>query len=210
MIKITLPDGAIREYEAGITALDVAKSISEGLARKVLAADINGEVWDATRPIRQDASLKLLTWDDPNGKSTFWHSSAHLMAEAVEAAFPGVKFWVGPAIDKGFYYDMDLGDRKMTEEDLLELEKKMNELAKQANPYQRKEISKTEAVKYFADKGDEYKLDLLQNLEDGNITFYTQGGFTDLCRGPHIPNTGLIKAIKLTSIAGAYWKGDEK
>ncbi|MDX2045234.1 MAG: threonine--tRNA ligase [Chitinophagaceae bacterium] len=210
MIKITLPDGAIREYQPGTTALDIAKSISEGLAKKVLAADVNGQVWDATRPINNDASLKLLTWDDKDGKSTFWHSSAHLMAEAVESAFPGVKFWVGPPVENGFYYDMDLGDRKITEEDLLALEKKMNELAKQNNGYVRKEIPKAEAVKYFTEKGDEYKLDLLQNLNDGEITFYTQGNFTDLCRGPHIPNTGLIKAIKLTSIAGAYWKGDEK
>jgi threonyl-tRNA synthetase len=210
MINISFPDGAVREYESGVTALDVAKSISEGLARKVLAASVNGQVWDATRPITTDASLKLLTWNDAEGQNTFWHSSAHLMAEAVETLFPGVKFWVGPALDKGFYYDMDLGDRKMTEEDLLVLEKKMNELAKQANNYTRREISKAEAVKYFSDKGDEYKLDLLQNLEDGGITFYTQGGFTDLCRGPHIPNTGFIKAIKLTNISGAYWKGNEK
>jgi threonyl-tRNA synthetase len=210
MIKITLPDGAVREYEPGSSAFDVAKSISEGLARKVLAASINGEVWDLHRPIDADASLKLLTWDDTEGKSTFWHSSAHLMAEAVESAFPGVKFWVGPAIEKGFYYDMDLGDRKINEEDLLTLEKKMNELAKQKNPYLRKAMSKADAIQYFTEKGDEYKLDLLGNLTDGEITFYTQGGFTDLCRGPHIPNTGFIKAIKLTSIAGAYWKGDEK
>ena len=210
MIKITLPDGAVREYEAGSSAFDVAKSISEGLARKVLAANINGEVWDAHRPIDTDASLKLLTWDDTDGKATFWHSSAHLMAEAVEAAFPGVKFWVGPAIDKGFYYDMDLGDKKITEEDLAQLEKKMNELAKQKNLFIRKPMPKAEALQYFTEKGDEYKLDLLSNLTDGEITFYTQGGFTDLCRGPHIPNTGFIKAIKLTSIAGAYWKGDEK
>jgi len=210
MIKITLPDGAIREYEQGISAFDVAKSISEGLARKVLAASINGEVWDAHRPMENDSSLKLLTWDDTDGKSTFWHSSAHLMAEAVEAAFPGVKFWVGPAIDKGFYYDMDLGDRKITEEDLALLEKKMNELAKQNNRYIRKAVPKAEAIQYFTEKNDEYKLDLLSGLTDGEITFYTQGGFTDLCRGPHIPNTGFIKAIKLTSIAGAYWKGDEK
>lgn len=210
MIKITLPDGAVREYESGSSAFDVAKSISEGLARKVLAASINGEVWDLHRPIETDAALKLLTWDDAEGKSTFWHSSAHLMAEAVESAFPGVKFWVGPAIEKGFYYDMDLGDRKMTEEDLLALEKKMNELAKQKNPYLRKAMPKAEAIQYFTDKGDEYKLDLLSNLNDGEITFYTQGAFTDLCRGPHIPNTGFIKAIKLTSVAGAYWKGDEK
>ena len=210
MIKITLPDGAVREYEQGTSAFDVAKSISEGLARKVLAASINGEVWDAHRPIDTDASLKLLTWDDAHGKSTFWHSSAHLMAEAVEAGFPGVKFWVGPAIEKGFYYDMDLGDKKITEDDLIQLEKKMNELAKQNNLFVRKPMPKADALQYFSEKGDEYKLDLLSGLTDGEITFYTQGGFTDLCRGPHIPNTGFIKAIKLTSIAGAYWKGDEK
>ena len=210
MINITLPDGSVRQYENGITSVNIAKSISEGLARKVLAAEINGEIWDATRPINDDASLKLLTWNDNAGKSTFWHSSAHLMAEAVESFFPGVKFWVGPPVENGFYYDMDLGDKKMTEEDLAALEKKMNELAKQNNSYVRKEIPKAEAVKYFSEKGDEYKLDLLNNLNDGEITFYTQGNFTDLCRGPHIPNTGFIKAIKLMSIAGAYWKGDEK
>lgn len=210
MIKIEFPDGAVREYPKGSAALDIAKSISEGLARKVLAASVNGEVWDASRPIEADARLKLLTWDDNDGKSTFWHSSAHLMAEAVEAMFPGVKFWVGPAIDKGFYYDMDLGDRKLSEEDLTQLEKKMVELSKQANAYLRKLMPKAEAVQYFTEKGDEYKLDLLQNLNDGEITFYTQGQFTDLCRGPHIPHTGLIKAIKLTSVAGAYWKGNEK
>jgi threonyl-tRNA synthetase len=211
MIKITLPDGAVREYNKGTSALDIAKSISEGLARKVLAASINDEVWDASRPINDDASLKLLTWNDADGKNTFWHSSAHLMAEAVESMFPGVKFWVGPPLkDGGFYYDMDLGDKKMSEDDLLALEKKMNELAKKNSAYKRKEISKADAEKYFSDKGDEYKLDLLKGLNDGEITFYTQGNFTDLCRGPHIPNTSFIKAIKLTSIAGAYWKGDEK
>ncbi len=210
MIKITFPDGAIREYQPGTTSLDIAKSISEGLARKVLAASVNGEVWDATRSINNDSSLKLLTWNEKEGKSTFWHSSAHLMAEAVESLFPGVKFWVGPPVEHGFYYDMDLGDRKITEEDLKVLEKKMNELAKANSPYIRKEVSKADAIDYFSKKGDEYKLDLLQGLDDGKITFYTQGGFTDLCRGPHIPQTGLIKAIKLTSIAGAYWKGDEK
>lgn len=211
-MKITFPDGAVREYPQGSSALDIAKSISEGLARKVLAASVNDQVWDANRPITNDSTLKLLTWDDKDGKSTFWHSSAHLMAEAVESLFPGVKFWVGPATEnpKGFYYDMDLGDRKLTEEDLQKLEKKMNELAKQNNSFQRKAMPKTEAVQYFTDKGDEYKLDLLQNLNDGEITFYTQGNFTDLCRGPHIPSTGLIKAIKLMNIAGAYWKGDEK
>lgn len=210
MIKVTLPDGTVKEYPDGSSALDVGKSISEGLARKVLAAEVNGQVWDATRPLPQESSLKLLTWNDTGGKSTFWHSSAHLLAEAVESMFPGVKFWVGPPLENGFYYDMDLGDHKLTEEDLAKLEKKMNELAKQNNSYIRKEISKDEAVKYFADKGDEYKLDLLGNLKDGEITFYTQGAFTDLCRGPHIPATGAIKAIKLTNIAGAYWKGNEK
>lgn len=210
MINIKFPDGATRQYEKGTTALSIAKSISEGLAKKVLAAEVNGEVWDATRPIEQDASLKLLTWSDNGGKSTFWHSSAHLMAEAVESLFPGVKFWVGPPVENGFYYDMDLGDRKMSEEDLATLEKKMNELAKQNNAYTRKEVGKKDAVTYFSEKGDEYKLDLLQGLNDGEITFYSQGNFTDLCRGPHIPSTGAIKAIKLMSIAGAYWKGDEK
>jgi threonyl-tRNA synthetase len=210
MIKITLPDGSVREYQEGISSMEIAKSISEGLARKVLAAKVNNEVWDASRPINSDATVQLLTWDDTDAKSTFWHSSAHLMAEAVDATFPGVKFWVGPAIEKGFYYDMDLGDRKITEDDLAGLEKKMNELAKQNNVFVRKAMPKQEAVNYFTEKGDEYKLDLLQNLNDGEITFYTQGAFTDLCRGPHIPNTGLIKAIKITSVAGAYWKGDEK
>jgi threonyl-tRNA synthetase len=210
MINITFPDGAVRQYEKDVTALAIARSISEGLARKVIAANVNGETWDATRPIGKDATLKLVTWNDAEGKATFWHSSAHLMAEAVESMFPGVKFWVGPPVEYGFYYDMDLGDRKMSEEDLVALEKKMNELAKQNNAYIRKEIPKAEAVEYFKKKGDEYKLDLLQGLEDGQITFYTQGNFTDLCRGPHIPSTGFIKAIKLTNIAGAYWKGDEK
>ena len=210
MVQIQFPDGAVRSYEKGITALGIAKSISEGLAKKVLAASINGEVWDATRPINNDAALKLLTWDDADGKNTFWHSSAHLLAEAVEMQFPGAKFWVGPALEKGFYYDIDLGDKTIKEEDIVLLEQKMNELAKKANDYIRKEMSKPEAVAYFTEKGDEYKLDLLSGLEDGTITFYTQGGFTDLCRGPHIPNTSAIKAIKITNIAGAFWKGDEK
>jgi threonyl-tRNA synthetase len=210
MIQISFPDGAVRPYLPGSTAIDIAKSISEGLAKKVLAAKVDGVVIDATRPIEADASLQLLTWQDTDGKSTFWHSSAHLMAEAVEALFPGVQFWVGPAVDNGFYYDMDLGDRKMSEEDLVAIEKKIQELAKTSSAYVRKEISKEEAVAYFTDKGDPYKLDLLTNLQDGSITFYTQGEFTDLCRGPHIPHTGLVKALKLTNIAGAYWKGDEK
>ncbi len=210
MIKVSFPDGTIKEFEKGTTPLDIAHTISGQLAKKVLAAKVNDAIWDATRPVNEDISLQLLTWDDPGGKYAFWHSSAHLMAEAVESLFPGVKFWVGPPVEHGFYYDMDLGGKKMTEEDLSLLENKMNELARQNNPYTRKEISKPDAVKYFSEKGDEYKLDLLQNLEDGDITFYTQGQFTDLCRGPHIPATGLIKAIKLTGIAGAYWKGDEK
>jgi len=210
MINIQFPDGAVRQYEAGISPMAIAMSISEGLARKVIAASINGVVSDASTPLQSDASLKLLTWDDSDGKSTFWHSSAHLLAEAVEASFPGVKFWVGPAVDRGFYYDMDLGDRSLSEEELISLEKKMGELSKKNSEFIRKEISKSDAIAYFTEKGDEYKLDLLQGLTDGAITFYTQGAFTDLCRGPHIPHTGLIKAIKLTSVAGAYWKGDEK
>lgn len=210
MINITLPDGAQRQYNKGTSSLDVARSISEGLARKVMAARVNGQVWDLSRPINTDASLQLLTWDDTDGKNTFWHSSAHLMAEAVEALYPDVKFWVGPPVENGFYYDMDLGDRKMNDEDLQAIEKKMVELARKNSPYVRKEVPKAEAIRYFDEKGDPYKLDLLSNLNDGEITFYTQGNFTDLCRGPHIPHTGLIKAIKLTNIAGAYWKGDEK
>ena len=208
MINITFPDKSVRQFEKGTTALEIARSISEGLARKVLAAQVNGQVRDASRPIEEDATLKLLTWDDTDGKSTFWHSSAHLMAEAVESMFPGVKFWVGPPLDKGFYYDMDLGGKQITEEDLRKLETKMTELSKKNSAYVRKEMAKGDAVKYFTEKGDEYKLDLLSNLNDGEITFYTQGNFTDLCRGPHIPNTSFIKAIRLTNIAGAYWKND--
>ncbi|MFA6057364.1 MAG: threonine--tRNA ligase [Taibaiella sp.] len=210
MIHITLPDGSVRDYEAGVSALDVAKSISEGLARKVLAAEVNGEVIDAFRPINNDASLKLLTWDDQGGKSTFWHSSAHLMAEAIEDIFPGTKFGIGPAIETGFYYDIDLGDRKIEEEDLRKIEKKFKELASKKEQYKRSEVSKADAIKYFTKKDDQYKLELIDGLEDGKITFYQQGNFTDLCRGPHIPNTGFIKAIKLTNIAGAYWRGNEK
>lgn len=210
MIKITFPDGAVREYAAGISSMDIAKSISEGLARKVLAAEIDGEIWDASRPVVKDAAIKFLTWDDKGGKSTFWHSSAHLLAEAIEAIFPGTKFGIGPAIDNGFYYDLDLGGTSISEEDLAKIEKKMKELAGQKNEYVRREVSKNDAIQYFTDKADPYKVELLQDLEDGKITFYTQGAFTDLCRGPHIPNTGFIKAVKLTNIAGAYWRGDEK
>ncbi len=210
MIQITLPDGAVREYAEGTSAADVARSISEGLARKVLAAEVNGEIWDSSRPIKSDATLKLLTWDDQGAKATFWHSSAHLMAEALEALYPGTKFGIGPAIENGFYYDIDLGDRTIGDEDLKKIEDKMKELAKTNSVYQRRDVPKAEAIAYFTEKGDQYKLELLEGLEDGSITFYTQGNFTDLCRGPHIPSTSNIKAVKLTNIAGAYWRGNEK
>jgi threonyl-tRNA synthetase len=210
MINITFPDGVVKQFDSGISAMGIAKSISEGLARKVLAASVNGELVDLNTGITNDGNFKLFTWDDKEGKATFWHSSAHLMAEAIEANYDGVKFWVGPAVENGFYYDVDFGDKKVTEEDLMKLEKTMNELAKKNSEFVKKAISKDEAIAYFTQKNDPYKLDLLQNLTDGNISLYTQGNFTDLCRGPHIPSTGTIKAVKLTSIAGAYWKGDEK
>ena len=209
MIKVTLPDGTVREYEKGATALDVAKSISEGLARNVLAARIDDEVLDAFLPLNKDVNLSLLTWNDDEGKSTLWHSSAHLMAEALEFFYPGIKLAIGPPIANGFYYDIDFEEHTIKEEDLPKIEAKMKELAKQKLTFERKEISKEEAIAYFKEKQDPYKLELLEGLEDGNITFYSQGNFTDLCRGPHIPNTGFIKAVKLTSIAGAYWRGDE-
>lgn len=210
MINITLPDGSIKQFESGTTSMAIAKSISEGLARNVLSAKVNGEVWDANRPISEDASLELLTWNQTDGKATFWHSSAHLMAEAIEALYPGTKFAIGPAIEAGFYYDIDTpGDVSISTNDLPKIEQKMLELARQKNEYTRKEISKADAIAFFKEKGDEYKLELLEDLEDGNITFYNQGNFTDLCRGPHIPNTGSIKAVKLTKVAGAYWRGDE-
>ncbi|MEN9370739.1 MAG: hypothetical protein RI952_1604 [Bacteroidota bacterium] len=210
MINITLPDGSQRSYEKGVNAYQVALSISEGLARNVLAAEINGEIWDASRAIHTDVNLKLLTWNDDKGKSTFWHSSAHLMAEALEALYPGTKFGIGPAIETGFYYDVDFGDREFSSDEFKKIEDKIIELAKAKSEYIRKEVSKSDAINYFTEKGDEYKLDLLSGLEDGQITFYEQGNFTDLCRGPHIPNTGFIKAVKLMSVAGAYWRGDEK
>ena len=210
LIKITLPDGSAREYEKGVSGFDIAMSISEGLARNVLAAKVNGEVWDATRAIQSDASVQLLTWNDDEGKSTFWHSSAHLMAEALEALYPGTKFGIGPAVEGGFYYDVDFGDQEFNAQNLKELEDKMLELARQKNEYARTEVSKADAIKYFTEKGDEYKLELIDELEDGSITFYQQGGFTDLCRGPHIPNTGFIKAAKILNVAAAYWRGDEK
>jgi threonyl-tRNA synthetase len=209
MINITLPDGTVKQVENGTTALDVAMGISEGLARNVLAAEVNGEVWDPQRSINEDATLNLLTWRDDEGKRTMWHSSAHLMAEALEALYPDVKFWVGPPIENGFYYDVDFGEHTITDKDFPAIESKMMELAKQKNPYIRREMSKADALAYFQEKGDEYKLDLLEGLEDGTITFYDQGNFTDLCRGPHMPHTGFVKACKVMSIAGAYWKGDE-
>jgi threonyl-tRNA synthetase len=209
-INITLPDGTVKSYEGKITPLEVAKEISEGLARNVLAAEVNGEVVDATRELEKDASLKLLTWNDKEGKSTMWHSSAHLMAEALESMYPGIKLAIGPPIKNGFYYDIDFGEYTFSEKDLPKVEQKMKELAKQKNQYLRKEISKNEAIAYYKERNDPYKLELIEDLKDGEITFYTQGGFTDLCRGPHVPHTGFIKAIKLTSIAGAYWRGDEK
>ena len=210
MIRITLPDGSVREYESGTTSMDIAKSISEGLARNVLAAKVNGEIWDAIRPIDQDVTLQLLTWNDTGGKAAFWHSSAHLMAEALESLYPGVKFGIGPSIESGFYYDVDLGDRALTPDELPKIEEKMLELARQKNEYKRRNVSKGEALDYFGKKGDEYKLELLQDLIDGDITFYQQGNFVDLCKGPHIVSTEKIKAVKLTNIAGAYWRGDEK
>ncbi|RFC53719.1 threonine--tRNA ligase [Brumimicrobium aurantiacum] len=208
-IKVTLPDGTVKEVEKGTTSLDIAKSISEGLARNVLAAEVNNEVIDAMRPIETDSTLKLLTWKDKDGKTTMWHSSAHLMAEALEILYPGVKLAIGPPIKNGFYYDIDFLDYHFTEKDLEKVEQKMKQLAKQKSQYIRQEISKEDAIAYFKEKQDPYKLELLEDLEDGGITFYTQGEFTDLCRGPHIPHTGFIKSIKLTSIAGAYWRGDE-
>ena len=208
-MNITFPDGNVRAYENGATALDIAKSISEGLARNVLSATVNGEHWDATRPIDGDANLVLHTWKDDSGKYAFWHSSAHLMAEALEALYPGIKFAFGPPIDNGFYYDVDTGDKTLTPEDFTKIEKKMLELAQQKNTFTRSEISKADATQFFTEKGDEYKVEHIESLEDGSISFYKQGNFTDLCRGPHIPHTGFIKAIKVMSLAGAYFKGDD-
>lgn len=210
MITITFPDGRQQEYEEGTSSMEIAKSISEGLARNVLAAKVNGEVLDADLPIQKDAKLELLTWEQKGAKKAFWHSSAHLMAEALEELYPGVKFGIGPPIDQGFYYDVDFGEHEISSDDLPQIEEKMLELARQKNEYIRKEVSKKEALDYFKEKGDEYKLELLEGLEDGEITFYEQGNFVDLCKGPHIPDTGKIKAIKLLKVAGAYWRGDEK
>ncbi|MBK9716979.1 MAG: threonine--tRNA ligase [Saprospiraceae bacterium] len=209
MINITFPDGRVQEYASGVTAFQIAQSISEGLARNVLSAKVNGEVIDASRPITQDSTLQLLTWNDLEGKATYWHSSAHLMAEALESLYPDTKFGIGPAIEHGFYYDIDTNGVALSSHELGQIEAKMIELARQNNVYTRREVSKTEAIAYFTEKNDPYKLELLQDLEDGKITFYTQGQFTDLCKGPHIPNTGFIKAAKLLNVAGAYWRGDE-
>ena len=210
MINITFPDQSVRQYESGVTPLDIAKSLSEGLARNVLAAKVNGNKWDATRPITEDATVQLFTWNDPEGKAAMWHSSAHLMAAAIEALSPGVKFGIGPSVDNGFYYDIDTGDMTLTEADLVAIEKKMLELARKKQTFERVEVSKADALKYFTEKGDPYKVELINDLEDGTITYYRNGNFTDLCRGPHIPNTSFIKAVKLTALAGAYWRGDEK
>jgi threonyl-tRNA synthetase len=209
-INIHLPDGSVREFNKGITALEIAGSISEGLARNVLSAKVNGQVIDATRPINEDAQLRLLTWDDQEGKATMWHSSAHLMAETIEHLYPGAKFGIGPDIEQGFYYDIDLGDRVISENDFVQIENKMLEFAREKQSFVRREVSKSDALKYFEAKGDEYKLELISELEDGTISFYESGRFTDLCRGPHLPDTGHIKAVKILSVAGAYWRGDEK
>ena len=209
MINITFPDGSVRQYEKGITAIEIARDLSPRLAAEVLVAEVCGEVYDLQKPIEADASVRLLKWDDPEGKKTFWHSSSHLMAEALEALYPGVKFGIGPAIETGFYYDVDLGDRTLTEADLKKIEDKMLELARQKEHFVRKEVSKAQAMATYTEKGDEYKCELIGELEDGTITFYTNGNFTDLCRGPHLVDTSLIKAVKLTSIAGAYWRGNE-
>ncbi len=211
MIKITLPDNSVREFESGITGLEIAKAISNRLAKDVLAISVNGSVWDLNRPINEDANIKLYTWEDREGKDTFWHSSAHLMAEAIESFYPGTKFGIGPTVDTGFYYDIDLPEEKqLSEKDLEKIEQKMIELARQKNELVRQDISKEDALRMFTEKKDELKQELISELEDGTITLYNQGNFTDLCRGPHLPNTGYVKAVKLTSIAGAYWRGDEK
>jgi threonyl-tRNA synthetase len=209
-VKITLPDGSAREYPKGVKGIEIAQSISEGLARNALSIEVNGEIWDLSRPIDSDSAIKIFTWNDKGGKYAFWHSSAHLFAEALEALYPGVKFGIGPPIENGFYYDVDLGDKPFGDEELVAVEKKMIELARTNNAFVRSDVSKKEAIEYFTKKGDEYKLELIDGLTDGSITFYKQGNFVDLCRGPHIPTTGPIKAIKLLSVAGAYWRGNEK
>jgi threonyl-tRNA synthetase len=210
MVKITFPDQRIKEFPDGITGLEIAQHLSSQLAKEVLAITVNGEIWDLSRAITTDSTIKLHKWDDPEGKYAFWHSSAHLMAEALESLYPGVKFGIGPAIESGFYYDVDLGEKVLSENDLVDIEKMMYELAATKAPYKREEISKRDALDLFRSKGDEYKTELISDLEDGTITLYKSGSFTDLCRGPHLPNTAPIKAIKVLSLAGAYWRGDEK
>lgn len=210
MIKITFPDQSVREYQEGITGMDIAKSLSNSLAKKVLAAEVNGEIWEATRPIQKDCNLKLLTWDDKNGKAAFWHSSAHILAEAVQFYYPDAKFTIGPSIDNGFYYDIDFGDQSFTADEIPKIEKKMAELAAQDNPFKLYPVSKAEALEYYRKKENVYKIELIENLQDGDITFCDQGSFTDLCRGGHVPSTGYVKAVKLLNVAGAYWRGDEK
>ena len=209
MIQITFPDGNARQFEPGVTSFEIARSISEGLSQKVLAAKVNGEVWDLSRPISKNATLQLLTWDDKDGKTTFWHSTAHLMAEALESLYPNIKFGTGPAIESGFYYDVDTGTTPLSSEDFVKIENEMIRLARLKNQYVRKDISKEEAVSYFTNKGDEYKLELIEKRGDESLTLYTQGEFTDLCKGPHLPDTGYIKAVKLTKLGGAYWQGDD-
>lgn len=209
-ITITFPDNSTKEFESGITGAKITEGISNSLLRKALSVTVNGEVWDLSRPITNDAAIKINTWDNAEGKSTYWHSSAHLMAEAIEAIFPGTKFGIGPAIENGFYYDIDMGDHSLTSEDLKQLEEKMNELSKRDVPYERREVTWEEAVDYFTKKGDQYKLELLKDLKGKQISMYHQGNFTDLCYGPHISSTGRIKFVKLLSIAGAYWRGSEK
>ena len=209
MIQITFPDGNARQFEPGVTSFDIARSISEGLSQKVLSAKVNGEVWDLSRPISKNATLQLLTWDDKDGKTTFWHSTAHLMAEALESLYPNIKFGTGPAIESGFYYDVDTGTTPLSSEDFVKIENEMIRLARLKNQYVRKDISKEEAVSYFTNKGDEYKLELIEKRGDESLTLYTQGQFTDLCKGPHLPDTSYIKAVKLTKLGGAYWQGDD-
>jgi len=210
MVNITFPDGSVRQYESGVTGMDIAKSLSNSLAREVLSINVNDQLWDLTRPIVEDASIKLNKWDDPDGRHAFWHSSAHLMAEAIESLYPGTKFGIGPAIENGFYYDVDPGDGVVISDvDLARIEKRMKELAAKKETYKREEVSKKEAMAYFGNKGDEYKTEMIEELEDGTISFYHQGAFTDLCRGPHLPDSSPIKAIKLLNVAGAYWRGDE-
>ncbi len=209
-VKISFPDGNVKEFPVGVTGAEIARSISEGLARNALAIEFNDEVIELSRPINTDGTVRILTWSDQKGKNTFWHSSAHLLAEALEALYPGVKFGIGPAIENGFYYDVDLGDRTFGEPDLAAVEAKMKELAKKESVFVRTEVSKSDALDYFSKKDDPYKIELITDLQDGSITFYQQGDFVDLCRGPHLPNTGFIKAVKLLNVAGAYWRGNEK